>query len=424
MTQESPVESLNTLRSVLAGQDMTFLAGVPYVYHCHHYNLFHDQTIDDALGEQLGAEVRFAAARAATGELLAALSAATGADTPAERIALASRILPWMGHGRLELAATATGGEATGSFLHYAFTWREKYGSRVKRDEPADAFAGGFAAAAVENAFRLPPGSIDAVEDQCLALRDGGCHFRLQAATPSPPLVRVDEEAVALRIGATLEGLDEARVAAIADGLRGFLRGVAGDDRGVIAAFGVFVTMHLSNYYNQTVFEAIHHIERTSPGAVPAGEALLREAGQVCVFNTFGNLLLSPEWEGMVGSPTGDPLELLTYSCAIARGLGFGHWSVHEFEPGRRLVLRAPADYESPFYLARYGQSPKPRCYFLQGSALAMMVMAHSVPWSSRPELTPELYQSLFRGKLPWVMEQTRCPTRGDALSEIVVTAR
>ena len=424
MTQESPVESLNTLRSVLPGQDMTFLAGVPYVYHCHHYNLFHDQTIDDALGEEHGAQVRFAAARAAAGELLSALSEATGADTPAERIALASSVLPWMGQGRLEIAATATGGEAKGSFLHYAFTWREKYGTRVKRDEPADAFAGGFAAAAVENAFRLPPGSIDAAEHQCLALRDGGCQFHLRPGTPTAALVRIDQAAVAAHIGPTLAGIEEAKIAAIADGLRGFVRGVAGDERGVIAAFGVFVTMHLSNYYNQTVFETIHHIERTMPAAIPACEALLREAGQVCVFNTFGNMLLSPEWEGMVGSPTGDPLELLVYSCAIARGLGFGHWAVHEFLPGQRLVLRAPADYESPFYLARYGQSTKPRCYFLQGSALAMMVMAHSVPWSRRPELTPELYQSLFRGKLPWIMEQTHCPTRGDAFSEIVVTAR
>jgi hypothetical protein len=424
MTQESPVDSLNALRSVLDGQDMTFLAGVPYVYHCHHYNLFHDQTIDDALGEDHGARIRFAAARAASSELLAGLSAATGADTPAERIALATRVLPWMGHGRIEISATASGGEATGTFLHYAFTWREKYGTRVKRDEPADAFAAGFAAAAVENAFRLPAGSIGAFEDKCFALRDSNCHFMLTPATPSPALVRIDQEAVATHLGPTFGGIEEAKIAAIADGLRGFVRGVAGDERGVIAAFGVFVTMHLSNYYNHTIFEAIHHIEREIPSAIPAGEALLREAGQACVFNTFGNMLLSPEWEGMVGAPTGDPLELLTYSCAIARGFGFGHWSVHEFEPGRRLVLRAPADYESPFYLARYGKSTKPRCYFLQGSALAMMVLAHSVPWKSRPQLTSEFYQSLFRGKLPWVMEQTQCPTRGDALSEIVVTAR
>jgi hypothetical protein len=424
VTVENTMDRFNALRSVLAGQDMTFLAGVPYVYHCHHYNLFHDQTIDDALGEKMGEKVRFQAARAACGDLLRKVGAALNTDTPAERISLATALLPWMGQGKLSISASATGGEATGSHLHYGFAWKEKYGARVKRDEPADAFAGGFAAAAVEYAFDLPAGSVSSIEDQCVALRDLHCHFLLRVSESGGEVSPVNEQVVAARIGNTFGGLQEDTVAAIADGLRGFVRGVAGDERGVVAAFGVFVTMHLASYYNHTVFEAIHYLEKEQPAVAPVAEALFREAGQVCVFNTFGNMLLSPEWEGMVGAPTGDPLELLTHSCAIARGLGFGHWTVHELTPGKRLVLRAPADYESPFYLQRYGNSTKPRCYFLQGSALAMMVLAHSVPWAERPKLTQELYLKLFRGRVPWTMEQTQCPTRGDALTEVVVTAR
>src|SRR3954467_1650138 len=102
-----PIEDL---RELLAEQSLTFLAGIPYVYHCHHYNLFHDQTIDDALGEEEGARVRTVAAHNAFRELLTAVFDKAEATTPAERINLASEVFAWMGQGRLTLDVTAAGG--------------------------------------------------------------------------------------------------------------------------------------------------------------------------------------------------------------------------------------------------------------------------------------------------------------------------
>jgi len=416
------MERINALRSLIPSQDLTFLAGVPYVYHCHHYNLFHDQTIDDALGEELGTKVRTIAARNAFRELIAALSTELRADTPVERLQLATDLFSWMGHGTLKLSVDETGGRADGAFLHYGYSWREKYGAKVKRSHPADAVAAGFAAAATEVAFSLPSGSIEATEEHCIALRDAACRFALRRVNPTPAPREVNRSVVEPLLGPVFGGMEEEKITAIADGLRGFLRGVAGDERGLVQAFGVFVSMHLSNYYNETVFEVIHHIEREQPRSADVAEALFREAGQVCVFHTFGNILLSPEWEGMVGSPSGSPAEILVNSCAIARGLGFGHWTIHEYAPERQFVLRTPSNYEAPFYLRRYGRSDKARCCFLQGSALAMMVLAHRVKWAENPRLTQDFYISLFRGRIPWRVRQPLCPTRGDSMTEIVVS--
>src|ERR1051325_2034772 len=94
------------LRGLHADQSLTFLAEIPYVYHCHHYNLFHDQTIDDALGEVEGARVRITAARNAFRELLGAVFAKSGATTPAEQISLASEVFAWMGQGKLSLSVS------------------------------------------------------------------------------------------------------------------------------------------------------------------------------------------------------------------------------------------------------------------------------------------------------------------------------
>jgi hypothetical protein len=415
--------AIEDLRGLLAEQSLTFLAGIPYVYHCHHYNLFHDQTIDDALGEAEGARVRTIAAHNAFRELLTAVFTMAGATTPAERIGLASEVFAWMGQGKLSLSATPGGGEARSASLHYGYTWREKYGSRVKRMEPADAVAAGFAAAATELAFDLPFDTIAAVEHKCLAARDASCEFALMPATGHTAKPAIDEATVRRYLVPAMPGVDEDRIVQISSGLLEFMRGVKGDERGLVAAFNVFVTAHLPGYYNETVYETIHRVERTAADSVPAIEALMREAGQVCVFSTFGNVLLSPEWEGLVGPPTGAATDVMSFCTAIARGLGFGHWLISEYEPGKRLVLRCTSTYEVPFYRSRYGVASKPRSYFVQGAALAMTVLAESVRWTEHPQLTNNYYVELFRGKPRYRVEQTKCMMRGDALSEYVVDA-
>src|ERR1044071_9113898 len=133
-----PIEDL---RQLLAEQSLTFLAGIPYVYHCHHYNLFHDQTIDDALGETEGARVRTTAAHHAFRELLGALFAAAGATTPAERISLATEGFAWLAGGRISRDLASSGGRPRSPAVHCGFAWREKDGAGVKRHEPSDAVA-------------------------------------------------------------------------------------------------------------------------------------------------------------------------------------------------------------------------------------------------------------------------------------------
>ena len=110
-------------RTLLADQDLTFLAGVPYVYHCHHFNLFHDQTIDDALGDERGAQVRTRAAQNAFRELLRAAFDAAGATTPAERVQLGQEIFAAMGHGTLTLRADARAGHVDGAVHSLGHGW-------------------------------------------------------------------------------------------------------------------------------------------------------------------------------------------------------------------------------------------------------------------------------------------------------------
>jgi hypothetical protein len=412
---------LSTLRSSLPEHDLQFLAGFPVVLHCHHFNLFLDQTIDDALGIEKGQQLRFAAARECAHPVLAAAAEQTGATTPAERLELARELFRYMGHGSLDVLAEKSGtGSATGEYLHYGFAWKEKYGQMVKRNDPADAFAAGFAAAAAEVAYSLPPASIVAEETECLAMRHPACSFALRPDGDSKPTrPAVGEADCKATIGKPITGQHEEQVARIAAGLTSLAGAAHGDERGLMEMFGVYVTLHLASYYNQISCDARQHMEENNPQLLEVFGDLLRESGHVCVFNTFGGILVSPEWEGMVGKPSGDPEQILVGCCAIARALGFGHWCPGELD-GSKWSLRTPSSYEACYSLTRHGEKPSSCEYFFQGAALAIMQLAHNVDWSA-PEFTQDKYRELFKGNLRWTVTVESALSMGDEVSEVTV---
>lgn len=417
---------MSQLPSRISAHHLSFFADVPTLFHCHHFNLFLDQTIDDALGSELGPKVRREAAHESAYVLLSAVTTAVGASTPVECIAIAQGVFAAMGHGRLQLDVTSAGGSATGSFLHYGFSWREKYGKDIKRRRPADGFAAGYVAAATEVANGLPLWSLEAREEACVSMRAEHCRFAVAPRTePKPlPVPKVDRAATERILPASFEGKFEADIESIATGLVEFLGGVSSDNRGLVQAFGVFVTLHLAGYYNRVSYSAIELLRQTNPALVPVLESLLRESGQVCVFHTFGGILLSPEWEGLVGAPDGSVEKHIVGCTAIARALGFGRWTVQDLDPDKRLVLRTPVTYESAYCMVRHGKQTTPSSNFLQGAGLAFMELAHRIEWKGSPQLDDALYRRLFSAGAQWQVQQTEDTAMGGQYCEVVVTRR
>ncbi|HAA58623.1 MAG TPA: hypothetical protein DCE42_27925 [Myxococcales bacterium] len=412
---------MSDLLSYLPAHDLTFFAETPVVFHCHHYNLFLDQSIDDAMGAEKGVDLRMRAAREAFRQLFSELIKKTGASTPEERLALASQVFAGMGHGTLQIEGSRWGGQATGNFLHYGFAWKDKYSQKLKRRHPADAVAAGAAAAALEVAYDLTPLSVEGKETECIALGDSACSFQLRSTKPEPLRKSVGKEDAKNVVKRAFTGIHEDDIVDRANKLRAFLETVKSDERGLIQGFGVFVTMHLSAYYNRISYDALYELQKQHPRSFGAMEALLREAGHVCGFNTFGGILMSPEWEGLFGPLSGDPLEVLIGCCAIGRALGFGHWCIEDFEPEKYFVLRTPSSYESNYHATRYPQAETGRCYLLQGGTLAQMQLAHRVKWKEKPDLTVEYYGELFRKGVPWKVQETKCISKGDDCCELVV---
>ena len=404
---------------------MDFLGEAPVVYHCHHFNLYLDQTIDDALGPDEGLALRTRAARGAAYQLLSSVYARLGALSTSEKLEIAHELFQAMGQGRLELLGDKHGGIAHGEYLHYGFVWREKYGTTVRRTHPADAVAAGYAAGALAAIYDLPANAFDVTETRCYAQRAERCRFTLEPAESPGPLLGVAGRGPIIETTSTglPGGRREERILTIEAGLRELLAGVRPDERGLVQAFGVFVTRHMANYYNRLAFDALSHVKARAPRVQPMLEGLLRESGHVCVFHTFGGILNSPEWEGLVGRPSSDTCDVIDGSVAIARALGFGRWTIEECDPGKRFSMRAPATYESAYYRALSQPSTHPVSYFMQGAAMAIMQLANAVDWSGEVRLDHDFYLSLFKKGVPWKVEQTRCTAMGDPFDEVVVTA-
>lgn len=403
--------------------DLKFLGNVPVVYHCHHFNLFLDQTIDDALGNSGGLLKRLAGRRAAA-ELLPKLL--IDAVTPVEKLEIAKSVFASMGHGKLIFEVNERGGEVHASTLHYGITWSEKYGNTVKNDLPMDHFAAGFAACATALAFGNEGESLDSSETKCVARRDARCQFRVSAGSPKLPEANpVNYESIEKRLGEYPTCPNESEISGITEGLNSFLAGVEPDSRGLIEAFGVYVTLHLSNYYNAISFGALSEIRERSPGSSSVLADLLRESGHVCVFNTFGGIILSPEWEGLVSRPTENPKQIVIWCLAIARALGFGRWSLENFVEGKEMVISTPTNYEAPYFSIRENGASNSPEYFFQGAAAAIMHLAHHVKWSGSPRFTHAEYLKLFEnGELPWRTEQNHSSSLGGPCSRVVIRSR
>lgn len=410
------------MRTLSKKTDFIYLANTQVIYHCHHFNLFLDQTIDDALGVEVATKLKIKVAHSASYQLLSNLVKESDAQTVMERLELASTYFAAMGHGKLSISGDKNGGTAKGDYLHYGFSWSNKYGKIINRLHPADAFATGFSAAALEIAYDLEPYSLASEEHNCVTLKSKQCDINIFENKDNNQYKIVTREEAQASCSDPIQSLFEEDIEPIVKGLLDFTAEVSGDkERGIVEAFGVFVTLHLTDYYNGISYETLNKCG-DNPTIVSALGELLRESGHVCVFNTIGGLVLSAEWEGLIGKPSGNPQELITYFIAGCRAFGFGKWCIKEFVADERFVLETSSSYENSYCNKFYKNLTHPTEYLIQGAALAFMVLINKLDWENHIDLTPELYNSLFKGGLGWKVEQTKGLSTGDPITQVVVT--
>lgn len=399
----------STFDRVRTPQYLSLVGGEPEIFHCHHYNVVLQQSIEDA-GAAVDAPQILTDGAAIVAH--AQLSGAPG--DAAARLSLAADHFRRSGFGLLDVAALgAEGGVATVSRSHYALGFQAR---RVTRTTPGCFFAAGYAAGALAAAHGLPAGAFRAVETACASLGAPRCEVRLERLPtprdlPASPGAGVVPAELTPRVRVDTSVDEEAILAALAT------LPFEGNEEGVIPAFGLYLTRHYANYYNYISTELLRRLDASLDDV---GRAVLIESGHVCAFNTLGGIMESPEWQALVEPMCKDRADWVSGIVACVNAFGWGRWSVAELVPGERLVVRVDAGYESNYVLARDGQGDRGCCFLCTGGAAGIMNLLWVGDIIARPDLTLEYYDRLFSGPDSFRAVERRCRAKGDDVCEFV----
>lgn len=158
-----------------AARNILLLGERRVVFHCHHYNIFLQRSIEDMFGEG-AVEMQVAAAAEAARELLSRAVRLDGAFEA--RLAEAASILGENGFGKADVSQLgASGGVVVLPVSHYAIGWRARLGRSAR---PVCHFATGYWAGALVVAAGLTPERVVAVEEQCAAAGADVCRIRVE----------------------------------------------------------------------------------------------------------------------------------------------------------------------------------------------------------------------------------------------------
>ena len=194
--------------------------------------------------------------------------------------------------------------------------------------------------------------------------------------------------------------------------------GIAGDEEGLIPAFGLYLTRHSADYYNRISYAVARELEGS--GLEEDARALLVEAGHVCAFNTFGGIMQSAEWDAVVAPMIETREDWIVGMVAVVNAFGWGHWRVEKLEADRELVISIDNSYECTGWVRDYPLSKLSRCYLATGGAAGLMNLLYVGDITKRPTLDEAYYARLFRGGQGFTADETHCLARGDARCEVV----
>lgn len=316
-----------------------------------------------------------------------------------------------VGLGDLSLSRIGASGEGTATLpnSHFAAAWRDRYSETGR---PVCAVVAGLLAGALSAACDRP---LLVRETHCVAQGAKACTFRASSA-PASALRDPDLP----HAGQTPDWPGVEAGAGVAATLLG--HALEGDRSGVIGGpGGPFVALPAEFYATVTrLFELeIPRNRGAKFGNLPG--ILLTEAAHRNGFHLFGEILSSSEWRDGVEPGLTSDRERLAALFGVVGQLGWGSWEIHAFVPGERLIVRVSDSYEAEGHTRRFGRSESPRCTVLRGAAAALMNLLYRAADPPTADLSPTLYNALFRSPHTFRASETRCRAQGEPFCEVVV---
>ncbi|MFT7486914.1 MAG: hypothetical protein ACI9F9_002771 [Candidatus Paceibacteria bacterium] len=131
--------------------------------------------------------------------------------------------------------------------------------------------------------------------------------------------------------------------------------------------------------------------------------------------------MTSSEWDALILPNLKNDFEWVHGMVAAVNALGWGRWEVQDLtNDGATFIIYD--DYESNGYVSMYGKSDHPVSNLAEGAAAGIMNIVFRGDVASKPALTPEFYDHLFKGEGNFSAEAVKSKAMGDEYSSFRVT--
>lgn len=194
------------------------------------------------------------------------------------------------------------------------------------------------------------------------------------------------------------------------------------NETALIKAFGVVLTNHFADYYNKISYETYFALMDAGIPKEDAEEIFI-QAGHICAFNTFGGIMKSPEWYGLVVPQCDSKEDWFHGMIAVVNALGWGVYRVEKIDPKGETIVRVYNSYEGVGYRRMYSQTDEKNMSFLvMGGILGLVHLLWKVDIREKPELTEEFYVNQFNNfENSYQVKQTHAIAAGDEYDRVVV---
>jgi len=142
---------------------------------------------------------------------------------------------------------------------------------------------------------------------------------------------------------------------------------VGAPDTGLLRSFGVILA---NNPVDYLVGRESDFIKLLGDSARPLAEKVLIDAAQWCANATFGGIMNSKEWAGLVEPMVDNTADRFEGLVAVTNVLGWGRiasWKLDE--NAQELTFRVDYSYYVKDWIDHYGKSDRPICYMWTGVA-------------------------------------------------------
>lgn len=386
------------------------MAGEPMIFHCHHYNCFLQKSIESSKDYIDVYSILVDSAQEVSFSQFKNFFATNDMSVD-ERLKAIEELHSFCGYGDLNLDVSESGGKASSPHNHYVDGWISKFGQRKADEKGVAFFTAGFIAGALDAAFGKALGTYGVDQQTCKSKGEASNDFEVtvvnkQGLDESPSEGKfqtfemnnhADSKVDYLAIRSALTGMD-----------------IVGNENGLISAFGVMLTRMFANYYTLISFKFLHEMsDKMGEMGQEIAEGLLVEAGHVCAFNTFGGIMESAEWNGMIKPMLENREDWVHGIVGCLNALGWGQLSVEELIPGEKLKLKVSSGYENNSYTKKWGTSERAVALFKTGATAGIMNLIYHGDITTNPELNEEYYNRTFKTDGRFGGKQIECRSMG-----------